>query len=204
MYALALTAELYGWRNLWAMSATLAALAVFVIGLDIVVERAALGFRPMKPLVATAYEPAFWEIERYWKLSGSGSHATLFAGTPFRSWVLRLCGAKVGACVFDDGANMSERTLVEIGDGATLNQGAMLQSHSLEEGAYKSDTIRIGAGATLGVNAFVHYGVTLGERTQLDPDAFLMKGEITPAGSRWRGNPARMIGRRAALLMAAE
>jgi non-ribosomal peptide synthetase-like protein len=99
---------------------------------------------------------------------------------------------------------MSERTLVEIGDGATLNQGAMLQSHSLEEGAYKSDFIRIGAGATLGVNAFVHYGVTLGERTRLDPDAFLMKGEITPAGSRWRGNPARLIGRRAPMLAAAE
>ena len=92
---------------------------------------------------------------------------------------------------------MSERTLVEIGDGAALNQGVMLQSHSLEEGAYKSDFIRIGAGATLGVGAFVHYGVTMGERTRLDPDAFLMKGEITPADSRWRGNPARLVGRRA-------
>ena len=100
--------------------------------------------------------------------------------------------------MFDDGANMSERTLVEIGDGATLNQGAMLQSHSLEEGAYKSDFVRIGAGATLGVSAFVHYGVTLGERTRLDPDAFLMKGEITPADSRWRGNPARLVGGAAA------
>jgi non-ribosomal peptide synthetase-like protein len=117
--------------------------------------------------------------------------------------VLRLAGAKVGACVFDDGANMSERTLVEIGDGAALNQGAMLQSHSLEEGAYKSDFIRIGAGASLGVASFVHYGVTMGERSRLDPDAFLMKGEITPADSRWRGNPARLVGRRA-LLMAAE
>jgi hypothetical protein len=39
----------------------------------------------------------------------------------------------------------------------------------------------------------VHYGVTMGEGTRLDADAFLMKGEVTPAGSRWRGNPARLV-----------
>ncbi len=203
LYVLTLTAELYGWQSLSPISAALASLAVFVLGLDIFAERCSHGFRRMKPLVATAYERSFWEVERYWKLSGSGSHTGVFAGTPFRPWVLRLCGAKVGACVYDDGANMSERTLVEIGDGATLNQGVMLQSHSLEEGAYKSDFIRIGAGSTLGLGSFVHYGVTMGERTRLDPDAFLMKGEITPADSRWRGNPARLVGRRA-LPMAAE
>jgi non-ribosomal peptide synthetase-like protein len=205
LYLLTLTAELYGWRNLWAMSAALAFLAFFMIGLDIFVERWAYGFRRMKPLVATSYDRAFWEIERYWKLSGSGSHSTFFGGTPFRPMVMRLCGARIGRCVYDDGVNMSERSLVEIGDGAVINQGVMLQSHSLEEGAYKSDFIRIGAGASLGVGSFVHYGVTMGERARLDPDAFLMKGEIAPADSRWRGNPARLVGRRAEpMLMAAE
>jgi hypothetical protein len=33
----------------------------------------------------------------------------------------------------------------------------------------------------------------MNENTHLDADAFLMKGEITPAGSRWRGNPARLV-----------
>ena len=207
LYALTLADDLYGWTNLWAMSAALAIVAVAVLGLDILIERAAYGFRRMKPQVATSYDRAFWEVERYWKLSGAGVLSGLFAGTPLRPLVMRLAGVRVGRCVFDDGANMSERTLVEIGDGATLNQGVMLQSHSLEEGAYKSDFIRIGAGASLGIGAFVHYGVTLGERTRLDPDAFLMKGEITPADSRWRGNPARLVGRRAEpapMLMAAE
>ena len=207
LYALTLTAELYGWRNVWAMASAMAFIAVASLALHIVVERAAYGFRRMKPLVATSYDRAFWEIERFWKLSGAGSHASFFAGTPFRPMVLRLAGARVGRCVYDDGANMSERTLVEIGDGAALNQGVMLQSHSLEEGAYKSDFIRIGAGSTVGVGAFVHYGVTLGERTRLDPDAFLMKGEVTPPDSRWRGNPAQLVGRRempAAMRIAAE
>jgi hypothetical protein len=31
------------------------------------------------------------------------------------------------------------------------------------------------------------------EGTRLDADSFLMKGEITPPRSRWRGNPARLV-----------
>ncbi len=53
--------------------------------------------------------------------------------------------------------------------------------------------MRIGDDCSLGVGAFVHYGVTMHENTHLDADSFLMKGEITPAGSRWRGNPARLV-----------
>ena len=58
--------------------------------------------------------------------------------------------------------------------------------------------VRIGDGASVGVGALVHYGVTMNEGTRLDADAFLMKGEITPAGSRWRGNPARLVHQRPA------
>ena len=207
IYTLSLASELFGWSNLWAMSAAFGFIALFGFGFGVLVERAAYGFRRMQPQVATSYDPAFWEVERYWKLSGFGAHNNHFAGTPFRPMLMRLCGAKVGACVYDDGVYISERTLIEIGDGAVINQSVMLQSHSLEEGAYKSDFIRIGAGVTLGVGSFVHYGVTLGERARLDPDAFLMKGEVAPADTRWRGNPARLVGRRAEaapMLMAAE
>jgi non-ribosomal peptide synthetase-like protein len=174
--------------------AALAAYA-FMLALDVFLEHASLGFRPMKPQIASGYDRAFWEVERYWKLSSAGPLMAIFAGTPFRPMILRLTGAKVGSCVFDDGANLTERSLVEIGDGAALNQNTILQSHSLEEGAYKSDVIRIGAGCSLGLGSFVHYGVTMHARARLDPDAFLMKGEIAPPDTRWRGNPARLVGR---------
>ena len=59
----------------------------------------------------------------------------------------------------------------------------MIQCHSQEDGAFKSDRITIGAGCTLGVGAFVHYGVTMGDGAVLAPDSFLMKGEeIAPRG----------------------
>ena len=53
--------------------------------------------------------------------------------------------------------------------------------------------MRIGPGCAIGPGAFVHYGVTMHEKTILDADSFLMKGEVTPPRSRWRGNPAKLI-----------
>jgi acetyltransferase-like isoleucine patch superfamily enzyme len=52
-----------------------------------------------------------------------------------------------------------------------LNELAVLQAHSLEEGVFKSDQVRIGNGCTLGPAAFVHYGVTMGDHSVLDADS---------------------------------
>ena len=100
---------------------------------------------------------------------------------------------KVGRKVFDDGCQYLEKTLIEIGDYANLNEASTLQGHSLEEGVFKSDYIKIGNGCTLGVGAFVHYGVTMGDHVVLDPDSFLMKGEVLEPNTTWRGNPAKAV-----------
>ena len=111
--------------------------------------------------------------------SGTGSSASrrcigLFKGTPFKNVISRLLGVKVGRKVFDDGCQYLEKTLIEIGDYANLNEASTLQGHSLEEGVFKSDYIKIGNGCTLGVGAFVHYGVVHGRpcraRPRLLPD----------------------------------
>ena len=68
---------------------------------------------------------------------------------------------------------------------------------------FKSDTVKIGNGCTLGSAAFVHYGVTMGDNVVLDPDSFLMKGEMLDPGTIWRGNPAKALRERAVRDMAA-
>ncbi len=72
----------------------------------------------------------------------------------------------------------------------TLNMGAELQGHSLENGMFKSGRIEIGSGATVGVAALVHYGTKMGGGSVLEADSFLLKGSDLEPGSRWRGNPA--------------
>jgi len=161
------------------------------IPMQLLIERASLGFRKLKPRMTTIYDRSFWRHERHWKLADSAI-VNLFPGTPFRPMILRMLGVKVGRRVYDAGANLTERSLVEIGDDATLNEGCVIQAHSLEEGAFKSDYIRIGKGCTLSPAAFVHYGVTMGEGSMADTDAFVMKGEVLEPHSIWSGNPAKL------------
>jgi non-ribosomal peptide synthetase-like protein len=152
------------------------------------VERAATGFRSLRPRTCSIYDPYFWWHERYWKLMAP--FITAFDGTPAKGLVWRLLGVRVGKRLYDDGCNITERSLVTIGDDCTLNDGSVIQCHSMEDGTFKSDHTVVGHHVTLGVGAFIHYGVTLGDRTVVEPDSFVMKGERTPNGARWGGNPA--------------
>ena len=74
----------------------------------------------------------------------------------------------------------------------------MLQAHSLEEGVFKSDYIRLGNRCSVGPGAFIHYGVSTGDDVVLDADSFLMKGEILESCTGWCGNPAKLVCRQEA------
>jgi non-ribosomal peptide synthetase-like protein len=156
-----------------------------------VVERAATRFRGVQPMYCSIYTPEFWRIERFFKLMAKVGVHRICVGTPFQSLLHRLVGVRVGKQLFDDGVGMSEKNIVIIGDHVTLNVGSVLQCHSQEDYAFKSDRITVGSGCTVGVAGFVHYGVTIGDGAVVAADSFLMKGEEVPAHSRWGGNPAR-------------
>jgi non-ribosomal peptide synthetase-like protein len=158
----------------------------------VLVERGIRAFRPLQPRYCSIYDPYFWRHERLWKLPAM-EYLHVFDGTPFRNVVWRLLGVRLGRRVFDDGCYLTERTLAAIGDDCVLNAGSKIQCHSQEDGTFKSDRSTISAGCTLGVGAFVHYGVMMGDGAVLAPDSFLMKGEEVPPSARWGGNPAREI-----------
>ncbi|MFF4014980.1 Pls/PosA family non-ribosomal peptide synthetase [Streptomyces sp. NPDC001843] len=160
----------------------------------VLVERVVTAVRRPGPLYCSIYDPRFWQRERYWKVP-SESYLRIFNGTPFKSLIWRLLGVRIGSRVFDDGCYVTERTMATIGDACTLNAGSVIQCHSQEDGTFKSDGATIGSDCTLGVGAFVHYGVTVGDGAVLAPDCFLMKGEVVPQHSQWGGNPARELSR---------
>jgi non-ribosomal peptide synthetase-like protein len=188
---LLLTAAASFYRRFGNLSIALGLLAMMVFNalFAAFAERAVMGFHRLIPRFVSIYDPYFWRHERLWKVLA----APLFAGTPFRGLTWRLLGVRVGKRLFDDGAGIPEKTLVTLGDDVVLNAGAVIQCHSLEDGTFKSDYTVIGSGAVLGVSAFVHYGVTVGEGTVLDSDTFLMKGEQTAPFTRWGGNPATEV-----------
>ncbi|GAA4032091.1 non-ribosomal peptide synthetase [Arthrobacter methylotrophus] len=178
--------------------AGLGAMIVTTSVLTILVERASLGFGRLAPVLCSIYEVPFWRHERFWKLSAGGV-VQMFNGTPFKPVIWRLLGVRMGKKVFDDGCGIPERTLVTIGDHCTLNANSVVQCHSMEDGAFKLDAISVGTGCTLGVGAFIHYGTTMHDGSELEADSFLMKGEDVPAGGIFGGNPARELTRQAVL-----
>ena len=181
--------DLYMEHGFWVVPVAAVAGLVAGFALQILLERAVASFRAMSPRFCSIYDPYFWWHERFWKMS-AGGFLGLFDGTPMKAVVWRLLGVRMGRRVFDDGCAIPEKTLVHIGDDVVLNAGSVLQAHSLEDGAFKSDHIVIGHGATVGPRAFVHYGTVVHEGAVIDADAFLMKGQEVPAHTRWRGNPA--------------
>jgi non-ribosomal peptide synthetase-like protein len=157
------------------------------------VERASLGFKWLSPQIALVLDKYYWFHERHWHLFGLTDLAGAFSGTPFKNIFSRLEGIRLGKKVFDDGVRWTEYSLIEIGDYTNLNFLSTIWPHSLEEGVFKSDYIKIGAGCTLHSGSLVHYGVTMGDHVVLDPGSYLMKGEILDPYTRWRGNPAKAI-----------
>ncbi|MCR9061799.1 MAG: hypothetical protein NXI02_31030, partial [Rhodobacteraceae bacterium] len=175
-----------------AVATTASILLFTVIGglFSILCERAAFSFRRLEPKYCSLYDKEFWDHERFWKLNYNAFLAA-FDGTAMKPFFLRLQGARVGCRVFDDGAGLTEPSLVEIGDDCMLNFGSGLQSHSLEDGTFKSDRIRIGNNCTIGTSGFVHYGTRMEDGAILEADSFLMKGSVVEASTRWAGNPAQ-------------
>ena len=112
-----------------------------------------------------------------------------FFGTAFAAPILRLLGCKIGKHCYIASALFSEFDLIEIGDYVALNAGAVVQNHLFEDRVMKSSTLRIADGCTVGNMAVVLYDTRMEEGAVLGPLSLLMKGEVQPAGTRWRGIP---------------
>ncbi|MGD6978682.1 MULTISPECIES: Pls/PosA family non-ribosomal peptide synthetase [Citricoccus] len=162
----------------------------FQVAFFILLERASTGFKDMVPMTCSVYDVKFWQHERFWKFIYP---MPFFEGTPFKPVVWRLQGVKMGKRVFDDGVAIPEKTLVSIGDDAVLNAHSIIQCHSMEDGVFKLDAIKVGRGCTVGTGIYLHYDVEMGDGSVLEPDSFLMKGARVPAGARYGGNPAQEI-----------
>ena len=183
---------LYNNFGIWSLIGGAIAGIALTIGYFVALEWLSLGFKRLEPGIFSIYDRRYWGVERHWKVADSPL-IYLFAGTPFRPMIYRLLGVRMGRNVFDDGCMMSERTMIRIGDCCTLNEESTIQCHSLEEGVFKSGGVTLGRGCTLGVNAFAHYSVTMGDNVILEADSFLMKGETVEPNEVWMGNPAKAI-----------
>ena len=184
--------DLYSEIGAAAFAVNNAVALLLSFGYFVLLDRMVRGLAALQPKGCSIYDRRFWRHERYWKVCAY-TYLQALNGTPFKSGAWRLLGARVGRRLFDDGCLLTERVFVAIGDHCTLNAGTVIQCHSQENDAFKSDEVQLGHGVTVGVNGFVHYGTRLGDGAVVEADSFLMKGEEVPPRTRWAGNPAMEV-----------
>jgi non-ribosomal peptide synthetase-like protein len=115
--------------------------------------------------------------------------AQAWIGTgPHNLW-LRTLGVRVGRGVWCETYWLPEADLIELGDGASVNRGCVLQTHLFHDRVMSIDTVHLAPGATLGPHGVVLPAASVGTNTTIGPASLVMRGETVPAQSRWLGNP---------------
>ena len=111
------------------------------------------------------------------------------AATPLLNAWFRLMGAKIGRGVWCETYWLPETDLVELGDGATVNQGTVVQTHLFHDRMLAMDRVILKRGATLGPNSVILPAATLGRHATVGPVSLVMRGESVPDKTFWIGNP---------------
>jgi len=115
--------------------------------------------------------------------------ARAVTGTPLLNAWFRTLGAKVGRGVWCETYWLPETDLVDLGDGATVNQGSVVQTHLFHDRMLSLDTVTLRRGATLGPNSVILPAATLGRHATVGPVSLVMRGESVPDKTMWIGNP---------------
>ncbi|PJI90982.1 Pls/PosA family non-ribosomal peptide synthetase [Luteimicrobium subarcticum] len=111
------------------------------------------------------------------------------AGSPLMSGWLRLMGARVGRGVWCETYWLPEADLVTLGDGATVGRGCVVQTHLFHDRVMSLSRVELEPGATLGPHGVVLPAARIERGASVGPGSLVMRGEVVPAGTRWRGNP---------------
>ncbi|WP_132992375.1 Pls/PosA family non-ribosomal peptide synthetase [Gordonia zhaorongruii] len=115
--------------------------------------------------------------------------ANAATGTPVLNLWLRALGATIGRGVWCESYWLPEADLVELGDGACVQRGTVVQTHLFHDRVMAIDTVRIGAGATLGPHCVALPASGIGESATIGPASLVMRGDVVPAHTTWQGNP---------------
>ncbi|MEL4503987.1 Pls/PosA family non-ribosomal peptide synthetase [Luteococcus sp. H138] len=110
-------------------------------------------------------------------------------GTPLLNSYFRSMGARIGKGVWCETYWLPEHDLITLADGATVNQGCVVQTHLFHDRVLAMDSVTLNAGATLGPNSVILPASTLGRHATVGPVSLVMRGESVPDKTRWIGNP---------------
>lgn len=129
-----------------------------------------LGNSFLRPNYTLTPEISIWSMDfvKWWALYkaqeiSSKVLAEHLRGTVFLKYWFEMLGAKIGSAVLLDTVGITDPSLVSIGDGAVIAEGALIQSHEVKNGILSFLPIRIGRNSSVGPYAVIQKGSVLGE-----------------------------------------
>lgn len=113
--------------------------------------------------------------------------------SPFLNLFYSWMGMKIGRGVQINSTHISDPSLIEVGDRATIGGSATIVGHYGVGGYLVIAPVKIGAGATVGLKATVMGGVEIGEGARILPNSVVLPKTKIPAGQTWGGVPAKHV-----------
>jgi non-ribosomal peptide synthetase-like protein len=169
------------------------ALAFYAIFCVVALKKMVMG--TFKPVIVPLWSMYVWLNEMI-----NGAYESVmtpaimpFLGTPFVGPLLRLIGCKIGKHCYIESTLFSEWDLVEVGDYAALNAGAIIQTHLFEDRIMKSSYLKVGSETSIGNMAVALYDTEMKTGSSLGPLSLLMKGETLAPHTKWHGIPTVQV-----------
>ncbi|CAF1213842.1 unnamed protein product [Adineta steineri] len=110
-------------------------------------------------------------------------------------WLIRsfrAYGANVGNNVIvPDILSLPDYNLVTIGDNVRLNMNALIMCHSFEQRILKLAPVTVGNSCVLMSGSIVMSGCKLMGNNRLYPFTLVMKNDLLPSNTQWKGLPAQ-------------
>ncbi|KAL5566579.1 hypothetical protein UlMin_029743 [Ulmus minor] len=151
----------------------------------------------LRPNYVLNPEMSIWSVEfvKWWALYkaqevSSKVLAEHLRGTVFLKYWFQMLGARIGSSVLLDTVDITDPSLVSIGDGAVIAEGALIQSHEVKNGILSFLPIKIGRNSSVGPYAVLQKGSVLGEELEV---MALQKNGGKPAFNYAKGNNLQKV-----------
>ncbi|KAA3490579.1 AMP-dependent synthetase and ligase family protein [Gossypium australe] len=135
-----------------------------------------LGNPFLRPNYALIHDVSIWSVDfvKWWALYKAQQIASKvlaqhLRGTVFLNYWFEMLGARIGPLVTLDTIDITDPSLVSIGDGAVVSEGALIQSHEVKNGILGFQSIRIGKNSTIGPYAVIQKGSVVAEEAEVLP-----------------------------------
>jgi hypothetical protein len=188
-----------GWLRVPAF-AVLVACALFIWGFALLVVVPAFNF--VLPTRIRPFRGGYFTIAALpWYLHNGLFYLVRFTFLPFVTLTppgvlfLRAMGMRMGRRPRITTENLSDVSMIALGDDVTIGGSAHIFCHYGGAGNLVLAPVTIGSRATIGEKATLMGDVEVGEGATILAHSLLLPGTRVPAGERWGGSPARPISR---------